>query len=334
MKKALITGITGQDGSYLCELLLNKGYEVHGTIRRASTFNTGRIDHVFDDPNLHLHHCDLTDSAAIGALMHSIKPLDEIYNLAAQSHVAVSFALPINTTDITGLGALRMLEAVRWVCPEARYYQASSSEMFGNSMSEDTIGADEGYDFAPASPYACAKLMAHHATITYRKSYGLFAVCGILFNHESPRRGETFVTRKITRAVGRIAAGLQTKLRLGNMRAMRDWGWAPDYVRAMWLMLQQDEPRDYVIATGEGYSVEEFCARAFGHAAMEWQDYVEHDAQFDRPNDVKCLLGRAWRAKKELDWEPTMPFPGLVGAMVDHDLSLARTEAHIVAEPV
>jgi GDPmannose 4,6-dehydratase len=319
-RRALITGITGQDGSYLAEFLLAKGYEVHGIIRRASTFNTGRIDHEFE--RLHLHHGDVCDGGAMARIVRDVSP-DEVYNLAAQSHVRVSFDQPTYTADATGLGCLRMLEAIRDHAPQARFYQASSSELYGNSpapQSEDT-------PFHPRSPYACAKLFAHATAINYRESYGLHASCGILFNHESPRRGETFVTRKITRAVGRIKHGLQEKLYLGNLDARRDWGFAGDYVEAMWLMLQRDEPREYVIGTGETHTVREFCEAAFAHAGLDYRDHVEIDPRYYRPAEVDVLQADAALARDRLGWRPRTGFHALVRMMVDADAMLAAREA-------
>ncbi len=323
MKKALITGITGQDGSYLAEFLLAKGYEVHGIIRRASTFNTGRIDHLYRDPHLNgvrlfLHYGDTADSTNLLQLIYSIQP-DEIYHLAAQSHVRVSFDIPEYTADVTGLSTIRLLEAIRQTGVKTRFYQASSSEMFGKVME---IPQRETTPFCPRSPYGAAKLYAHWMTVNYRASYNLFACSGILFNHESPRRGETFVTRKITRAAARIKAGQQEKLYLGNLDAKRDWGYAREYVEAMWLMLQQDRPEDYVIATGETHSVEEFLAEAFAHLDLDWRDYVELDPKYLRPTEVDLLIGDASKAKREIDWEPQVTFRELVRIMVDADVSL------------
>ena len=321
MKRALITGISGQDGSYLAELLLEQGYEVHGIVRRSSTLNTHRLDHLYQDAHtpdrrLHLHYGDLLDSTNLGNLIRRVAP-DEIYNLAAQSHVAVSFELPDYTGTVTGIGAARILEAIRSCDPSIRFYQASSSEMFGSMpppQNEDT-------PFHPRSPYGCAKAYAHHLTVNYREAYGLFAVSGILFNHESPRRGETFVTRKITRAVARIHAGTQQGLWLGNLDAQRDWGYAPDYVRAMWLMLQQDEPDDYVIATGEMHTVREFCELAFAHVGLDWEEHVQFDPRYERPAEVDALLGDAGRAETKLGWKPTVTFAELVSIMVDSDIA-------------
>jgi GDPmannose 4,6-dehydratase len=324
-KKALITGITGQDGSYLAELLLSKGYEVHGIIRRASTFNTGRLDPIYADPHsgqnrLFLHYGDLSDASALSRLIGKVQP-DEIYNLAAQSHVRVSFDSPEYTTDITATGAVRLLEAVRETGIKPRFYQASSSEMFGKVRE---VPQTEDTPFYPRSPYGCAKVYAHWITINYRESYGLFACNGILFNHESPRRGETFVTRKITRAVAHILAGLQKKLYLGNLDAKRDWGYAKEYVEAMWLMLQQDTPDDYVIATNETHSIREFLGIAFSHVGLNWQDYVEIDPRYYRPAEVDLLIGDYGRAKKKLGWEPRTKFEDLTRLMVDADRQLLQ----------
>ena len=320
-KRALITGITGQDGSYLAELLLSKGCEVHGIIRRASTFNTGRLDHIYSDPHLNktalkLHYGDLSDASAMARLIDKIAP-DEIYNLAAQSHVRVSFDSPEYTTDITATGVVRLLEAIRETGIKPRFYQASSSEMFGKVQE---VPQRETTPFYPRSPYGCAKVYAHWITVNYRESYGLHASSGILFNHESPRRGETFVTRKITRAVAHILAGLQQKLYLGNLDAKRDWGYAQEYVQAMWLMLQQDQPDDYVIATNETHSVREFLEAAFAHAGLDWRKYVEIDANYYRPTEVDLLIGDYSKAKKKLGWEPKTRFVDLVKLMVDADV--------------
>jgi GDPmannose 4,6-dehydratase len=319
-RRALITGITGQDGSYLAEFLLAKGYEVHGIIRRASTFNTGRIDHEFE--RLHLHHGDVCDGGAMARIVRDVSP-HEVYNLAAQSHVRVSFDQPTYTADSTGVGCLRMLEAIRDHASQAKFYQASSSELFGNSPAPQS----EATPFHPRSPYACAKLFAHATTINYRESYGLHASCGILFNHESPRRGETFVTRKITRAVGRIKHGLQERLYLGNLDARRDWGFAGDYVEAMWLMLQRDEPREYVIGTGETHTVREFCEAAFAHAGLDYRDHVEIDPRYYRPAEVDVLQADAALARDRLGWRPRTGFHALVRMMVDTDAMLAAREA-------
>src|SRR5216117_2193279 len=308
-KKGLITGITGQDGSYLAELLLAKDYEVHGIIRRASTFNTGRLDPIYADPHsgrarLFLHYGDLSDASALARLIGKIAP-DEIYNLAAQSHVRVSFDSPEYTTDITATGAIRLLEAIRETGIKPRFYQASSSEMYGKVQE---VPQRETTPFYPRSPYGCAKVFGYWITVNYRESYGLHASNGILFNHESPRRGETFVTRKITRAVAQIRAGLQQKLYLGNLDAKRDWGYAREYVEAMWLILQQEKPDDYVIATGETHSVREFLEAAFSHVNLDWQKYVEHDARYLRPTEVDLLVGDYRKAKGQLGWEPRTKF--------------------------
>ena len=319
-KKALITGITGQDGSYLTEFLLQKGYEVHGIIRRASTFNTERIDHLYTDPHnektkLFLHYGDLSDAGQLTNLIYNIQP-DEIYNLAAQSHVRVSFDLPEYTGDITALGTTRFLEAVRKSDINTKFYQASSSEMFGSSQPPQ----DENTPFRPRSPYAAAKIYSYWMTVNYREAYDIFACNGILFNHESPRRGETFVTRKITQALAKIKLGLQDKLYLGNLEAKRDWGYARDFVEAMWLMLQQDEPDDYVIATGETHSVKEFLDEAFNYAGLDWQDYVRIDPRYFRPTEVDVLIGDPGKAREKLGWQPKVKFKELVRLMVDADL--------------
>jgi len=324
-KKALVTGITGQDGSYLAELLLSKGYEVHGIIRRASTFNTGRLDAIYDDPHsdkrqLRLHYGDLSDASALSRLIAKVQP-DEIYNLAAQSHVRVSFDTPEYTTDITGTGTIRLLEAIRESGIQPRFYQASSSEMFGKVQE---IPQKETTPFYPRSPYGCAKVYSYWITVNYRESYGLFACNGILFNHESPRRGETFVTRKITRAVAHIKAGMQDKLYLGNLDAKRDWGYAKEYVEAMWLMLQQDQPDDYVVATNETHSVKEFLEIAFGHVGLDWQKHVEIDPRYYRPAEVELLIGDYSKAKRKLNWEPKTKFEDLAKLMVDADVDLLR----------
>lgn len=330
MKRALITGITGQDGSYLAELLLEKGYEVHGVIRRASTFNTSRIDHLYRDPHvngvrLFLHYGDLADSVQMVKLLYSLQP-DEIYNLGAQSHVRVSFDVPEYTGDVCGLGALRILEAIReaGLVDKVRYYQASSSEMFGKVQEVPQV---ETTPFWPRSPYACAKVYAHWLTVNYRESYNLHASSGILFNHESPRRGETFVTRKITRAATRIKLGLQEALYLGNLDAKRDWGYAREYVEMMWLMLQQENPDDYVIATGETHSVREFVEETFACLDLDWREYVKYDKRYERPAEVELLIGNPAKAKKQLDWEPKVRFKELVSLMVKADLALAEEEA-------
>src|ERR1017187_880331 len=327
MKKALITGITGQDGSYLAELLLSKGYEVHGLIRRASSFNTERLEPIYKDPHrtdtrLFLHHGDLANSVAVFTLIAKIEP-DEIYNLGAQSHVRVSFDIPEYTGDVTGVGTARILEAMRHAAPKARFYQASSSEMFG--LVRETPQR-ETTPFYPRSPYGAAKVYSHWMTVNYRESYGIHASNGILFNHESPRRGETFVSRKITRAAARIKAGLQEKLYLGNLDAKRDWGYAPEYVEAMWLMLQQEKPDDYVIATGETHSIREFLDLSFGHAGLEWQKYVEIDPHYYRPTEVDLLIGDAAKAKKKLGWAPKTKFPELVRIMTEADIALLAHE--------
>lgn len=315
MKRALITGITGQDGSYLAELLLDKGYEVHGLIRRSSSFNTQRIDHIFD--KLKLHYGDLSDSGNLTTLLLHISPT-EIYNLAAQSHVRVSFDVPEYTAQVTGTGCIRLLEAIRQLGLNPRFYQASSSEQYGKVQA---VPQSETTPFYPRSPYAVAKQFAHWSVVNYRESYGMHASCGILFNHESPRRGETFVTRKIAKAAARIKLGKQDKLSLGNLGAKRDWGHAKEYVEAMWLMLQQDEPDDYVIATGETYSVREFLNVAFEHLSLDWRDFVEIDAKYYRPAEVDLLVGDSSKAKAKLGWEPKIKFVDLVKEMVDHELA-------------
>ena len=325
-KRALITGITGQDGSYLSELLLEKGYEVHGIIRRTSTFNTDRIDHIYTDPHqpdtkLFLHYGDLTDGTTLRRILEQVQPV-EVYNLGAQSHVRVSFDAPEYTVDAVGVGVLRLLEAIRDYQKrtgiEVRFYQAGSSEMFGKVME---VPQKETTPFYPRSPYACAKVYGHWQTINYRESYDLFACNGILFNHESPRRGETFVTRKITRALARIIAGQQKKLYLGNLDSKRDWGYAKDYVRAMWLMLQQQEPDDYVVATNETYSIREFLDISFQYVNLNWQDYVEFDERYLRPAEVDLLIGDSTKAREKLGWQPSVTFEGLVKLMVDADLA-------------
>jgi GDPmannose 4,6-dehydratase len=322
-KTAFITGVAGQDGSHLAELLLDKGYEVHGLVRRSSTINTGRLDPIYEGPEIQdrhfeLHYGDLSDGPALHRAIKLIQP-DEVYNLAAQSHVAVSFEVPEYTVDITGTGALRVLEAVRQEAPHARFYQASSSEMFGSAPPPQ----NESTAFEPRSPYAVAKAMAHYATINYREAYGLFACSGILFNHEGERRGETFVTQKIAKAVAAIAEGRQEHLLLGNLDARRDWGYAPDYVRAMWLMLQADSPEDYVIATGEDHTVREFCEVAFQHADLDWERHVRIDERYFRPTEVNHLHGDASKAAAQLGWKPEVTFEQLVGLMVEAEL--ART---------
>ena len=325
MKKALITGITGQDGSYLADLLLEKGYEVHGIIRRSSSFNTSRIDHIYTDPHvngvrLHLHYGDLSDSLSLARLIDRTGP-DEIYHLGAQSHVRVSFDIPEYTGDVVGLGTIRLLEALRETKIPARFYQASSSEMFGKVQA---VPQTETTPFWPRSPYAVAKVYAYWATVNYRESYGMHASNGILFNHESPRRGETFVTRKITRAVARIKLGLQKELYLGNLDAKRDWGYAPEYVEAMWRMLQQPEGDDYVLATNETRSVREFVEAAFAYAGLDWQEHVKYDARYERPSEVDLLIGNPAKAKAKLGWEPTTHFAELVKIMVDADLAAVK----------
>src|SRR5512145_1021810 len=323
-KRALVTGITGQDGSYLTELLLGKGYEVWGIIRRSSSFNTQRIDHLYHDQHerdvrLRLEYGDLNDSSSMASIVEKVRP-DEVYNLAAQSHVRVSFDIPEYTAEVAGLGAVRLLEAIRRFKPDARFYQASSSELYGKVHE---VPQRETTPFHPRSPYAAAKAYAFYITQNYRESYGMFAVNGILFNHESPRRGETFVTRKITRAATRIKLGLQDKLFLGNLDAKRDWGFAGDYVEAMWQMLQVDEPDDYVVATEETHSIREFLDEAFGLLGLDWKGYVEHDPRYERPAEVELLLGDATRAKTKLGWKPRVTFKGLVKMMIESDLSLA-----------
>ena len=335
-KRALITGITGQDGSYLAELLLSKGYDVHGLVRRSSSINVGRLSHLQHhlqhEPGkignrLSLHFADLTDASSLSRLVHIIQP-SEVYNLAAQSHVQVSFEQPIYTADVTGLGTTRLLEAVRELQEQTgnqvRFFQASSSEMFGKVVETPQV---ETTPFYPRSPYGVAKLYAHWITVNYRESYNLHASCGILFNHESPRRGETFVTRKITRAVGRIKYGLQKKLYLGNLNAKRDWGFAGDYVRAMWLMLQQDQPDDYVVATGVTHSVTDFCEYAFAAANLDYRDFVQIDSSDFRPAEVDVLLGDARKVKAKLGWQPLVSFEALAEMMVEADLELARLES-------
>jgi len=336
MKKALITGITGQDGSYLAELLLAKGYEVHGVIRRASTFNTSRIDHLYRDPHvngvrLFLHYGDLADATQMVKLLYQLQP-DEVYNLAAQSHVRVSFDIPEYTGDIDGQGALRILEAMReaGLVEKTRYYQASSSEMFGKVQA---VPQTETTPFWPRSPYGCAKVYAYWLTVNFRESYGLHASNGILFNHESPRRGETFVTRKITRAATRIKLGLEDSIFLGNLEARRDWGFAKEYVEMMWLMLQQERPDDYVVATNETHSVKEFCQEAFGLLGLDWERHVKHDQRYERPAEVDLLIGDPAKARRQLGWEPRVRFKELVRIMVEHDLELAKREAQISRLP-
>ncbi|MEN0083803.1 MAG: GDP-mannose 4,6-dehydratase [Leifsonia sp.] len=331
VKRALITGITGQDGSYLAELLLSKGYEVHGLIRRSSNFNTNRIDHIFQDPHdegqrLILHFGDLTDGSRLVTLLAEIQP-DEVYNLAAQSHVRVSFDEPEYTGDTTGLGTIRLLEAIRSAGVQPRFYQASSSEMFGATPPPQ----NEETPFYPRSPYGVAKVYSYWITRNYREAYGLFATNGILFNHESPRRGATFVTRKITRAVARIAAGQQTELYMGNLDAVRDWGYAPEYVEGMWRMLQHDEPQDYVLATGTAYSVKDFLRFSFEHAGLDWEKYVKFDERYLRPTEVDSLIGDASKAQDLLGWTPKILTPRLAQIMVDADIAALETEgSHFV----
>ncbi len=330
MKRAFITGITGQDGSYLAELLLGKGYEIHGLIRRSSTFNTGRIDHLYQDlhnpeARMYLHYGDLSVSGQLMDLLHDIQP-DEVYHLGAQSHVRVSFDMPEYTGDVTGLGTLRLLEAIRKTGIKTKFYQASSSEMFGAApppQSEET-------PFEPQSPYAAAKVYAYYIVRNYRKAYNIYACNGILFNHEAPRRGETFVTRKITRAATRIKLGLQEKLYLGNLEAKRDWGFAGDFVEAMWLMLQQDEPDDFVIATGETHSVREFAEKVFQKLDLDYKEYVAIDQRYFRPAEVDVLLGDAAKARKKLKWEPKVSFDQLINMMVEADMEMARKEKTLI----
>jgi len=326
MKKALITGITGQDGSYLTELLLSKGYKVWGIVRRSSSFNTGRIDHLYKDfhehPELRLIYGDLTDGSNLSAIINDIEP-DEVYNLGAQSHVRVSFDMPIYTANTDALGTLRLLEAIRSSNKPVKFYQASSSEMFGKVVETPQT---ESTPFYPRSPYGCAKVYSFWQTVNYREAYGLFACNGILFNHESPRRGETFVTRKITRAATRIKLGLQDKLYLGNLDAKRDWGFAGDYVEAMWLMLQADSPDDYVVATGECYSVREFLDEVFGYLELDWHKYVEIDPRYFRPSEVDLLKGDASKARKVLNWNPRVTFKELAKMMTDTDMKIAEQE--------
>jgi len=330
VKRALITGITGQDGSYLAELLLKKGYEVHGIMRRASTFNTHRIDHLYKDPHvngvqLFLHYGDICDSTNLIRLLYRLKP-DEIYHLAAQSHVRVSFDIPEYTGDTSGLGTIRILEAIRETGIPARFYQASSSEMFGNATE---IPQSESTPFRPRSPYACAKLYAHWSTVNYREAYGIHASSGILFNHESPRRGETFVSRKISRAVAHIKAGLQQKLYLGNLEARRDWGYAKEYVEAMWVMLQQERGDDYVVATGESHSVRQMVEEAFGYAGLDHREFVEIDTKYLRPTEVDVLQGDSRKAARVLGWKPRTSFSELVRLMVDADVEQVNRERHL-----
>ncbi len=326
MKRAMITGITGQDGSYLAELLLSKGYEVHGLVRRSSSFNTARIDHLYvdphdPDPRLFLHFGDMSDGVRLATLLTRIQP-DEVYNLAAQSHVRVSFEEPEYTGDTTGVGATRLLEAVRLVGLDCRFYQASSSEIYGATPPPQ----DEESPFSPRSPYGAAKLYSYWMTRNYREAYGMFAVNGILFNHESPRRGETFVTRKITRAAARIKAGRQRSLYLGNLDAVRDWGYAPEYVEGMWRILQADHPEDYVLATGTKYTVREFLAAAFAHAGLDWQDHVRHDDRYLRPTEVDALVGDASKVMRQLGWKATVEAPELARLMVEADIKALEHE--------
>jgi GDPmannose 4,6-dehydratase len=327
MKRALITGITGQDGSYLAELLLAKGYEVHGIIRRASTFNTSRIDHLYADPHvngvrLFLHYGDISDSVNLVKLLYELKP-DEIYHLAAQSHVRVSFDIPEYTADVTGVGTIRILEAIRETGLRSRFFQASSSEIFGKAQE---VPQTEKTPFWPRSPYGVAKVFAYWATVNYRESYGLCASNGVMFNHESPRRGETFVTRKITRAVAAIKHGLQKELFLGNLEAKRDWGYAPEYVEGIWRILQIGKGDDFVLATGEAHSVRQFVAAAFARANLDWKEYVKYDPRYERPAEVEILIGDASKAKKALGWEPKVRFQELVRIMVDADMALLSRE--------
>lgn len=330
MTRALIVGITGQDGSYLAELLLSKGYEVHGIVRRASTFNTGRIDHLYRDPHdpsahLHLHYGDLSDGTGMRRILERVRPT-EVYNLGAQSHVRVSFDEPEYTADVVATGTLRLLEAIRDYMTtsgeKVRFYQAGSSEMFGSAAPPQS----ETTPFHPRSPYAVSKVAAHYFAVNYRESYGMFVANGILFNHESPRRGETFVTRKITRAAARIKMGLEDKLYLGNLDAKRDWGYAKDYVEAMWLMLQQEKPDDFVVATGESHSVREFLDHAFGHVGLDWNQHVDIDPRYFRPAEVDHLLGDCTKARTTLGWKPSIGFDALVHLMVDHDLARAQRD--------
>ena len=334
MKRALITGVTGQDGSYLAELLVGKGYQVHGIKRRSSSFNTGRVDHIYTDfheagTRFYMHYADLADAGSLLKLLYDIRP-DEVYNLASQSHVRVSFDVPEYTCDITATGALRLLEAIRQTGIKTRFYQASSSEMFGSAMPPQS----ESTPFHPRSPYACAKVLAHHATVNYRESYGMFAVSGILFNHESPRRGETFVTRKVARAVAHIKLGLEGKLYLGNLDARRDWGYAPEYVEAMWRMLQQDQPGDYVVGTGEMHGVREFVEAAFACVDLDWRQHVEIDSRYFRPAEVDALQADASKAHRELGWSHRTTFQELVRLMVDAEIDSVRERQSGVLRPV
>jgi GDPmannose 4,6-dehydratase len=325
-KSALVTGVSGQDGSYLAELLLDKGYEVHGIVRRSSTFNTHRLDGIYQDPHeahrqLFLHYGDLSDASALVNLIRDVRP-DEVYHLGAQSHVKVSFETPEYTGDVTGIGTIRLLEALRAADAEARFYQASTSELFGSSPPPQ----NEQTPFHPRSPYGVAKLYGYWATVNYREAYGMHTTNGILFNHESPRRGETFVTRKITRAVARIKAGLQDALYLGNLDSIRDWGYAKEYVEAMWLMLQQAAGDDFVMATGEGATIRQFCAEAFGHVGLEWEKYVRHDARYERPAEVDALIGDPTKAREVLGWEPKTHWRDLARLMVEADIALLEDE--------
>jgi GDPmannose 4,6-dehydratase len=327
-KTALVSGITGQDGSFLAEVLLEKGYDVYGIIRRSSSFNTDRIDHLYQDPHekgtrLRLMYGDLNDSSSLNTILRQVQP-DEIYNLGAQSHVRVSFDIPEYTAEVTGLGTVRLLEAIREIGMTPKFYQASSSELYGKVFETPQT---ETTPFYPRSPYACAKAYAYHITVNYRESYGLFACNGILFNHESERRGETFVSRKITRAATRIKVGLQDKLYMGNLDARRDWGYARDYVEAMWMIMNAAEPDDYVVATGETHSVREFLEKTFGYLDLDWEKYVEIDPRYFRPAEVDLLLGDASKVREKLGWEPKVTFDGLVKLMTDHDLQLAQQEA-------
>lgn len=331
MRRAFITGITGQDGSYLAEFLLSKGYEVHGLKRRSSSFNTGRLDDIYedwhaDDSRIFLHFADMSDSSSIWNVLYAVQP-DEIYNLAAQSHVRVSFDIPEYTCDVTANGTLRLLEGIRHIGLKARFYQASSSEMYGAAAPPQS----ESTPFYPRSPYACSKLFAHTITVNYRESYNLFACSGILFNHESPRRGETFVTRKIARAAARIRMGLQNKLYLGNLEAYRDWGYAPEYVEAMWMMLQQDKPDDYVIGTGESHSVREFLEVSFAYVGLDWHSFVELDPRYYRPTEVERLLADPTKARKQLGWSHRVGFGDLACLMVEAELESLKSPKQLIA---
>jgi GDPmannose 4,6-dehydratase len=319
-KRALITGITGQDGSYLAELLLEKGYDVHGLVRRSSSLNRARIDHLAGNPNLHLHYGDLTDGVSLANMVHGIEP-HEVYNLGAQSHVKVSFEMPEYTASADAVGTLRLLEAIRAAGLDTRFYQASTSEMFGATPPPQS----EGTAFYPRSPYGAAKLYSHWVTVNYREAYDVFAVSGILFNHESPRRGEAFVTRKVTLGVAAIKLGITDHIDLGNLEAIRDWGYAKEYVEGMWLMLQQDAPDDYVLATGVGHTVRDFCDYAFSHAGLNWEDHVRYDKSYERPTEVDALVGDASKAREALGWEAQTDVRGLAGLMVDADIELVRS---------